>query len=57
MRRSVRESTLTERIIETVRMQKMSYFEKIVRELRHELLRLILKGKIEGQRGRGKERL
>jgi len=38
-------------------MQKMSYFEKIVRELRHELLRLILKGKIEGQRGRGKERL
>jgi hypothetical protein len=48
----------TERtILETIKKRKINYFETIMKEPKYELLRLVMQGKIEGRRGRGRGKI
>ena len=44
-------------LLETVKRRKISYLARIMRGKKYELLRLIIQGKIEGRKGRGRGKI
>ena len=44
-------------ILKTIKKRKINYFRMIMKEPKYELLRLIMQGKIEGRRGKGRRKI